>query len=381
MQAIAVNQGLAMGQMGTAVQAGAGGADSDFMQLIMQMMGQNPDDLSALTGGSSGTIDMEKLLGISKEQDSDEEQDNDYLMQLMAAMLAHGTPQIAMYSGDEQTEAQLNVPSFADVVNSGAGLPLVSAGMQQGLPTSITGQTAPDGKVIPFPTAVTENSEMPMEVLGKGGNTTGLPEMSAGEDIQKIFAMGGRIRVIPGGQLPTDSNKQDGVIDIDALQQAVDSGRYMAGTADAAKLPTGADPQTMDILAQVKTGILANMDKGNSEFIIKLSPEGLGEITVKMTEAGGKVSLSIITGNQQTQNALASEISSLREALRPLGAEVTQLVTQQEANLSQNFAQNRQGRQQEQQQANHRWDERFDGDEVQQVEYAAALHSALNAYI
>lgn len=379
MEAIAINQGLAMGQAGAAVQAGAGGTDGDFMQLIMQMMGQNPDDLSALTGGDTGGIDMDKLLGLSQEQDSDEETD-DYLMELMASMLAYGTPQLAMYSGEEQTAAGLNAPSFADVVGSGVLSAFLPAGTQQGLPTTQT--TTPDGKVIPFPTAVTESTDMPMEILSKGYNPTGMTAVEASEDIQKIFALGGRIRAIPGEQLPAEGKKSTEIIDIDALQQAVDSGRYMNGAADVSKLSAMANPQNLDILAQVKTGILANMDKGNNEFVIKLSPEGLGEITVKMTEAGGKVSLSIITGSQQAQNALASEISSLREALRPLGAEVTQLITQQEANLSQSFAEGRQGRQQqEQQQAAHLWDERFDGEEQQQVEYAAALHSALNAYI
>lgn len=388
MQTMAINQGMAIGQAGTAVQAGMGQPGGDFMQLILQMMGGDPDGMKALLQDAPEGSGLEQLLGAEESTDADKladllgqqgdnEQDTDYLMQLMAAMLAHGTPQIALYNGEEQVAQQLNQPSFADVVASGANLPIWSTGAQPGEQSPVEGMIAPDGRVIPYSEALPKGGEIPLEVLtGKEMPQPTIPQQEA--QIQGAFAAGKQ--QMP--QLPTGEKKSQGILDIDALQQAVDGGRYLPGGIEAARLDTLTNPQTRDILAQVKTGILSKLHKGDNEFIIKLSPEGLGEITVKMTETAGKVSMSIITSSQTAHNALASELSTLREALRPLGAEVTQLMTQQEANLSQSFAESRQGKQQQAQQQAQQWARQAGTDDsAQQQEYTAALGSALNAYI
>ena len=82
------------------------------------------------------------------------------------------------------------------------------------------------------------------------------------------------------------------------------------------------------ILEQTTIGIKENLEIGKNEFVIKLKPEGLGEITVKMAEQGSKMVLSIVTSSEQTGRLLNNQLNVLRESLRPYNAEVENVVTQ-----------------------------------------------------
>lgn len=179
--------------------------------------------------------------------------------------------------------------------------------------------------------------------------------------------------------------KQTTPLDIDELQVAVDEFRFLGTSSIASKVltvPVATPPnvQETEILSQVKTGILTEMANGKNEFIIKLKPEGLGDVTVKMVEQSGKISMSIITSNQQTQHVLNSQISSLQEALRPLNAEVTQVVTETTANMfHQGFAEQQQNQARQQNRTYHGGEDGTlgEGEET----YAEKLESVLDSYI
>ncbi|MEG1943028.1 MAG: flagellar hook-length control protein FliK, partial [Angelakisella sp.] len=283
----------------------------------------------------------------------------------------------------QTTGASANPTTTQQLLQNAVQFPTWSESLPQNGQTVSDGkQLVPDGKAVAFPGRELENTtDMPIEVLTKDYNPQAAPTeaRTAESQITDAFLQLGKQTI---AQAAT-GKKQSAPIDIDTLQQAVDSGKFLSREVAAPQeLFTRANPQTMDILAQVKTGILANMQKGSNEFTIKLKPEGLGEITVKMTEAGGKVSMSIITGSQQTQNILNGEISSLREALRPMGAEISQVITQQEANLAQqSFSQQQQHSGKQEQRASHEWTQQTKEDEQSREQYASALKSALNAYI
>lgn len=153
--------------------------------------------------------------------------------------------------------------------------------------------------------------------------------------------------------------------------------------ADATTLVRTAAEKISDqaILQQVETGIRQHLKAGESEFTLKLRPEGLGEITVKLVEQQGRMSLSIITATQQAQTALSSQIGSLREALQPYDVQVTQVVSQQTLDFQQSMSQQHHS-QQNQQQAQPHWHYQEESESPQlQQQYAAALSSALNTYI
>lgn len=103
-----------------------------------------------------------------------------------------------------------------------------------------------------------------------------------------------------------------------------------------------------EILSQVKTGITQNLSMGKNEFVVKLKPEGLGEITVKLVETGGKMALSIMTSNAHVASLLNNNISELQNSLRQYNTEVHEVVEQQayaqDSGFQQSFAEQQQQR-------------------------------------
>ncbi len=112
-------------------------------------------------------------------------------------------------------------------------------------------------------------------------------------------------------------------LDIEALQAAVDSRQYVSENV-AARQET---PELRDIADQLKTGILDQLRQGKNEFVVKLKPEGLGEITVKLTESKNEIALRIVTSSAEVGKMIANDVNALQNALRPLRAQVQEIVT------------------------------------------------------
>ncbi|MBD5093527.1 MAG: flagellar hook-length control protein FliK [Subdoligranulum sp.] len=112
-------------------------------------------------------------------------------------------------------------------------------------------------------------------------------------------------------------------LDVEALQAAVDSRQYVPDTVSARQ----ETPDVQEIADQLKTGILDNLRQGKNEFVVKLKPEGLGEITVKLTESKNEISLRIVTSSAAVGRMIANDVNALQNALRPLRAQVQEIVT------------------------------------------------------
>lgn len=169
----------------------------------------------------------------------------------------------------------------------------------------------------------------------------------------------------------------------EAMQSAVGNGSYLnpVFTKQVAEVQEPRQTTFSQIISQVKTGIVENLNVDKQrELIIKLRPEGLGEVTVKMIENAGKVSLSITTNSQYAQNAISSELNTLREALKPYNAEVSQTVAYDTGSFSQGFG----GQASQQQQNRQRYfidSEETVDDVASKQQYVQALGMALNQYI
>lgn len=137
-------------------------------------------------------------------------------------------------------------------------------------------------------------------------------------------------------------------MDVDQLQKDVDAGKFIQ-VADAEKLPE-APVSPFNVISQVREGIIEKLNDGNDEFIVRLKPEGLGEITVRLMQTGDKIALSISASNSHVARLLSSEIDQLRESLRPYNTVVQEVVDQQAYASNQDFAQNFAGSQYQQQQ-------------------------------
>lgn len=119
-------------------------------------------------------------------------------------------------------------------------------------------------------------------------------------------------------------------LDIEALQQAVNNRQFAVD-------PSAQREQTTDIsniAEQLKTGILDNLKQGNSQFVVRLKPEGMGEITVRFTENKNEIALRIVTSSASVGKMIANDVAVLQNALRPLRAQVQEIVTVPPANQS-----------------------------------------------
>lgn len=81
-----------------------------------------------------------------------------------------------------------------------------------------------------------------------------------------------------------------------------------------------------DVLNQINESMKA-WNQIKDEFVIKLKPEGLGEIVVKLqSEANGKNLLSLVVNNQNVKNILESDLQGLKAALTQTNVEVKEVV-------------------------------------------------------
>lgn len=77
------------------------------------------------------------------------------------------------------------------------------------------------------------------------------------------------------------------------------------------------------VMNQVEQAVIRAIEKPSEEFVMKLRPEGLGEITVKMVmNEGGKIVLNIQTQSQEVRSMVSQELNQLRSTLVPLNVEV-----------------------------------------------------------
>jgi len=86
-----------------------------------------------------------------------------------------------------------------------------------------------------------------------------------------------------------------------------------------------------DMPTQIMTGLSRNLQAGKGEFTLKLEPEGLGEITVKLLAKEGRTTLRIITASAETARLINADILALQNALKPIRVEVQEAVQQTEA--------------------------------------------------
>lgn len=151
----------------------------------------------------------------------------------------------------------------------------------------------------------------------------------------------------PQTQQKTESHLEN----LEALQQAVDGRQFLAGTSAAD--PAAPTPTIEQVADQIKTGILQNLSEGRQEFVVRLKPDGMGEIEVRFTEDKNSVSLRIVTSSAAVGRMLADDVAQLQNALRPLNAQVQEIVTVPQANGAQAAQTQLMGEQQQGQYARH----------------------------
>ncbi|MEM1485258.1 flagellar hook-length control protein FliK [Oscillospiraceae bacterium PP1C4] len=310
----------------------------DFLVIMLQQL-----------AGMSGTDAVGSILAQMQDtqmtQEDEEQNGNELAMQMLAELFLPNLP----------TEDLLKQTSAVGLVQQQTGQSPLSGILQQlspavqqelrelegtkGKPMQALFQEALDGsqegtdavQVI----SVAQTSEKETTLLGGESQF----QNSVTEALKLIKA-----------QRKDEQKNQFDMIDVDKMQQEVNAGKFNNATAvHKASTPL---LDSKDLIAQLQTGIQEHISNGKNEFVVKLKPEGLGEITIKMSELDNKISLSIITSSTQAARALSGELTALRESLRLLNADVHEVITQSQSafNAAQNeqFGQNYQGHQHQQ---------------------------------
>lgn len=133
----------------------------------------------------------------------------------------------------------------------------------------------------------------------------------------------------------------------------VNSSAAVAAFADAQPMASAAQQQ--DPAIQVHEQLMARLNEaqlltnagtmkghvvidGKSEFTMKLSPETLGEITVRMIMESGKLSVTITAQNQATQQLLAAKSDVLADSLKAQSIDLSSFEVVQQTSASTSYA-------------------------------------------
>ena len=294
---------------------------SDLAGAMQQMPGAGSDIFAALLqqlagGALSGEENETALLALLPGQD---EQDSDMqLAQMMAAMFAQlpagEVPACLEQFLPEELQQAVQTLQMQQPEN----LKLAVQDAPQTLEVQPQGEQQleveqPDAEILVQPSMAQHDTEQQPAQQGDSADF-----LQAVQEARKQLK----------AQQTEEKQEQPTVhLDMEQLQRDVESGRFrQVGLTQhlEAKLPV----RPQEIFAQLKTGVQQNIDLGKQEFVVKLRPEGLGEITVKLMEQDQKINLSILASNPQVAKMLETNLTELQNALKPYNANVQEVMQQ-----------------------------------------------------
>lgn len=320
-------------------------AGDPFLAIIQNMIDQMMEGQSA--NGATLTPQAQPQNG----QNNDSEQQA--LLQSFAAMLMHDPTLAAQLLADHSTQEQPQqaaavTQAVTDADNPIAAVPLTA---QQAL----TQSELPAAAQIAQPFTLQSAQQASEQTAAQSANTqhADLPPQFSGFITQ--------LRYTETVTQPDAPQNQDALLGQHQFQNAVSQAKRKLQPQEAVNLeelpptqprPISQEPiavrkaespvQEAKVLDQLKTGITENLAKGSSEFTMKLKPEALGEITVKLIRTADKTTLSITAASSQTTKLINNELEALREAVRPMQVEVREAVhqtSQPSGQMQQQFSQ------------------------------------------
>jgi flagellar hook-length control protein FliK len=94
-----------------------------------------------------------------------------------------------------------------------------------------------------------------------------------------------------------------------------------------------------NVSEQITDGVKANLNLEKSEFTVKLNPESLGEVTIKLAEEGGKMVVNITAATESTAKLLNSDLTALRDSLGSLNLEIREVTVEAPESIEESMAQ------------------------------------------
>ena len=310
-----------------------------FLQIIMSLLTQSNEQSSQTNGNTSGSGQLSELTALLQNSSAG-----------MTALLN------TMLNGETGAGSQLTTISaeaLAKLLNAEAMNTSAQAAANITLVTQSNAQTALYSDQLKQATNLSDMLALSAQSTDAAGTIaissdalaqmTKLLGLSDKNELQSLLKNSG-IEVISGEAVSAQDGLSEAIvkakqmlsgyltqqtdqdeIDVDNLQNEL----AKASTTTLFELSLKSAGETTDVstLEQITDGIKQNISLGKKEFTIKLTPETLGEITVKLVEAEGKATLTITTANEQAAKIINKEIDALREAVAPMNVEVRNAVT------------------------------------------------------
>lgn len=315
--------------------AGLAAVGMDPFALIFEQM--------AMAMGQTQEGGLEMGQDTAGDQEGESKDTDNLMMQLAGAMMVQNPQLLAFFQQDDASAAELvsslNLP--ADVKqflldtrlaaqnsqsNSGA-----AAAFLEAVADSQSGETVQASEQSNDAQAGTSQSFV--EILSNGQDENSADDL---QGLQNDFLRS--IREAKSLMSNSEKSNQEEVpLDIDQLQSDVMSNRFNPLSSLEGKTARMEfnQSQAPEVDQQIQQGITENLLHGRKEFVIKLRPEGLGEITVKLLEKPGEASvLSLITSSAESAKLINEKLTALQEAMRPLQVQVN-MATQQTVEPSQ----------------------------------------------
>jgi trimeric autotransporter adhesin len=167
------------------------------------------------------------------------------------------------------------------------------------------------------------NSDNKTEVQTSG---TSAAENSEKTDISAAKDGSENIQKSTDSSSASDTDKKSGEkeLDLSKLQGEMTPSKEISTSGTEIKtVEKTAEPKVSE---QIASDISKNLDLGKSEFTVKLKPESLGEITLKLSEVDGKTTLSITTASANTAKLINDDLTNLKAAVSQMNVQVNEAV-------------------------------------------------------
>ena len=320
-------------------------ADDVFSQIFMNIA----------AGTQENTEMLMQQAGEAQGQNGEQQNGEDYTgaMELMAMLFQGGVlPQLISAMGDTQQAQQLT-QEMQMLLQS------VQATQQATVQPAAILQQLEGGSLPQLKNLLTQMKEQPKEFAALM-KTSGLSDEQAQSlqkliqgtdmftavqtqtvqktvDVQQLFqaysernALQNDVKEGLKTAQAQDGSDDDTVLDMDALQAQMNMrSNALNQQVKIGQLTAAQDAQPEEPIAkQVTQQMQLNLEKGSTEFTIRLLPENLGEITVKLVQKDGAMTLLLAADSENTKKLLNTNLEALREAVRPMQVEVREAVVQ-----------------------------------------------------
>ena len=274
--------------------------------MIAQMLENNP--------GETPEALLSKAFGRAQQENDPLIAGSSAMMNVLPCdMLSLLTAQV-LSSGELPQESLISTLSGSQGTTSSALQSIATPTAETALPTTsflaaataLSGMGADTAAVLPSVEASSYDT----------GSDTGGEWQSYGHSFQQVIQSVKQQLKDKAGETPVEP------LSIDQLQSNVRSTSLEALIAQKTEAAAEAP-----LLNQVSEGIREHLSLGDSEFTLKLKPESLGEITVRLVKAGEKMTLEIITASSHTARLINSDLATLQDAVKPMQVEVHEAVT------------------------------------------------------